>query len=495
MEVEQASREELLGEIERLRREVEDLKREKTDLEILLETTTEHSDSVEADLYYKAEEAAKESQRRLAQFLEAVPIGVFVVDASGKAYYANQMAKQILGRGIMSDLTGLDLLEIYQVYLAGTEQLYPSDRQPIVSALKGKSATVDDVEIHQGDKIIPLEVWATPIFNEKGEVVYAIAAFQDITDRKRAEAQRNQFTKQLFQLNLAYERFVPREFLQLLNKKSIIDVKLGDQVEQEMSVLFADIRNFTTLSESMTPEENFKFINAYLSRMEPAIIGNKGVIDKYMGDAIMGLFSSDADDAVKAGIAMLHRLAEYNQDRAKVGYVPLRIGIGINTGALRLGIVGGLNRLQGTVISDTVNLAARIEQLTKNYGVSLLISHQTFASLPNPTEYAIRLVDRVRVKGKSKTVSIFEVFDADPPEVREGKSATRSVFEEALLFYHRHSYIEAAQKFQDCLRQNPMDRVALIYLERCQRIKNGDFLLNQNSAASLCPPFCTLASF
>lgn len=105
---------------------------------------------------------------------------------------------------------------------------------------------------------------------------------------------------------------------------------LGDQVQLEMSVLFSDIRDFTTLSESMTPEENFKFINSYLCRMEPAITEYHGFIDKYIGDAIMALFSGEADNAVKAGIAMLRELPQYNQHRANSGYPPIEIGIGIN---------------------------------------------------------------------------------------------------------------------------------------------------------------------
>jgi class 3 adenylate cyclase len=121
--------------------------------------------------------------------------------------------------------------------------------------------------------------------------------------------------RKLTQFNEASSRFIPCQFLQFLDKKSIVDVKLGDSVQKEMSVLFADIRDFTTLSESITPEDNFKFINAYLTRMEPVIVAHQGFIDKYIGDAIMALFSGNADDALKAGIAMLHRLAEYNQHR------------------------------------------------------------------------------------------------------------------------------------------------------------------------------------
>ncbi|MBE9224892.1 AAA family ATPase [Phormidium sp. LEGE 05292] len=136
--------------------------------------------------------ALRESERRLAQFLEAVPVGVFVTDAHGKPYYANQTAQQILGKGIVPEATPAQLTEVYQVYQAGTEQLYPTEKQPILRALNGENTTIDDMAIHQGDKIIPLEVSATPIFNEKNEIVYAIAAFQDITQRKQAEAERIQ---------------------------------------------------------------------------------------------------------------------------------------------------------------------------------------------------------------------------------------------------------------------------------------------------------------
>jgi class 3 adenylate cyclase/CheY-like chemotaxis protein len=273
----------------------------------------------------------------------------------------------------------------------------------------------------------------------------------------------------LAHLNTAYSRFVPKQFLQLLEKDSIVDVKLGDNTLKEMSVLFSDIRSFTTISEKMTPEENFKFINSYLSRMEPAIMANSGFIDKYIGDSIMALFSGSADDAIQAAIAMLNTLVEYNQHRANVNYPPIKIGIGINTGFLMLGTVGGINRMDGTVISDAVNLASRIESLTKEYGVSLLISHQTFAKLQNPSDYNMRLIERIKVKGKSKAVAVFEVFDGDPPALRQAKLATTGIFEEGVLYYYGSSFRKAAQQFEECLRQNPDDKVAQIYLDRCRQ--------------------------
>jgi PAS domain S-box-containing protein len=193
---EELSREQLLLEIQRLRQEVQDLKRDKADLEILLETNIEHSDTVEAQLQNQAEEAVRESEKRLAQFLEAVPVGVFVVDSSGKPYYANHAAQQLLGKGITPEASEQQLAEVYQVYIAGTNQLYPNAQLPIVQALRGESGIVNDMEIRQGNRTISLEVRATPIFDEKGEIVYAIGAFQDITERKRAEEELQEREKQ-----------------------------------------------------------------------------------------------------------------------------------------------------------------------------------------------------------------------------------------------------------------------------------------------------------
>ena len=478
---EQPSREHLLLEIERLRQQVKDLKEEKADLEILLETTAEHSDTVETELRSRAFEAVREGEIKLAQFLEAIPIGVAVLDSQGRPYYINRAGQQLLGQGVLQLNSVEDFSKSYQIYIAGTDTIYPYENLPLVRALRGENATADDLEIHRSDKKIPLETWGTPIF-DGDQVAFAMAVFQDVAERKQAETERHKFIEKLFELNQnleksldaeseltdAYGRFVPHQFLNLLGYESIIDVNLGDQVQEEMSVLFADIRDFTTLSETMTPQENFNFINAYLSRMEPAITSNNGFIDKYIGDAIMALFSDFADDAVKAGIAMLNILTNYNEDRQRVGYVPIQIGIGINSGSLMLGTVGGKSRMDSTVISDAVNLASRIEGLTKYYSVPLLISHQTLERLRNPDDYAIRVVDKVQVKGKSQYVVVYEVFDADPPEIRSAKLANLPVYNEAMFLCDRKQFREAGKLFEECLRTNPSDQVARIYLKRCR---------------------------
>jgi adenylate cyclase len=410
----------------------------------------------------------RENEDRLNQFIEAMPVGVFISDFTGTPKHINSRAKELLGRGIEEAITSEQLSEVYRAYLAGSDRLYPDDRMPLILALKGESTTVSDMEIRRSDETIPIEVWGTPIYDEHRKISYAIAAFHDITERKKAEIERQKFIDRLFEINQSFSRFVPNQFLQLLEKESILDVEVGDSVQKEMSVLFSDIRAFTSISEKMTPADNFQFINAYLSRMEPAIIENHGFIDKYIGDAIMALFSGSADDSVRAGICMLRQLQKYNQERINAGYDPIQNGIGINTGNLILGIVGGQFRIDGTVISDAVNLASRLEGLTKDYGVPLLISHQTFVNLQDPERYYLRFIDLVQVKGKSDKVSVFEVFDADPPALREAKSAKKTQFEQALVLYYQQEFSEAQQLLTDCLQSNPEDNVAQIYWQRCR---------------------------
>ncbi|HEY9811363.1 MAG TPA: CHASE2 domain-containing protein [Halomicronema sp.] len=441
---------------------------------------------------YHSQELQRTQEARLAQFLEAMPVGVVVIDAAGHPYFINKKGKTLLGQGVLKDGSNPKNPDVYSFYIAGTNEVYPNENQPILRALKGEVSSVDDLEIHIGDKVIPLEAWGTPIYDADGKVVYALTAFQDITERKKAQVDLANMIDKLFKVNCdlqkaldsefnltdAYGRFVPHEFLYFLGYESILDAKLGDNVQLNMAILFADIRDFTTLSEMMTPKDNFKFINAYLSRMEPAIAENNGFIDKYIGDAIMALFSGGADDAVKAGISMLKKLAEYNNTRGRPGRPCINIGIGINTGSLMLGIVGGESRMNSTVISDAVNLASRLEGLTKNYGVSLLISHHTFSRLEDPSQYCIRLIDSVKVKGKSEKVSVFEVFDADPAPIKQGKLATKPIFEEAILLYYMQSFREASQRFQECFNLNPKDRVSQIYLERCQNCMRQDYPTN-----------------
>ncbi len=267
----------------------------------------------------------------------------------------------------------------------------------------------------------------------------------------------------------AYSRFVPHQFLNLLKKKNVTDVVLGESLEKRMTILFSDMRNFTAISESMPPRENFQFINAYLEQMEPVISHYHGFIDKYIGDAIMAIFPTSADDAVGGAIAMLGKLAGYNSRRLKDGDNPIGIGIGLNTGLMMLGTVGGANRMQGTVIGDAVNLASRVEHMTRDYGAGLLITEHTYNSIPDASKYKIRFADRVRARGRERPQSVYEVFDADPPYLRDAKDRTLRTFERAVAHYYFKDIAHARSLFSQCVEECPDDTLAKVYLGKCDR--------------------------
>ena len=267
----------------------------------------------------------------------------------------------------------------------------------------------------------------------------------------------------------SYERFVPQEFLNQLGKKEIMEVQLGDCVRAEkMSILFSDIRSFTSMSETMTPQENFDFLNTYLEQMEPAITSNNGVVDKYIGDAVMAIFPGSADEAIQAAVEMQHRLAKFNAWRSQQDLIPIKIGIGVNTGDMMLGTIGAENRMEGTVISDAVNLAARLEGMTKMYNAGILISENTLDNLKSPGRFDLRMVDKVIVKGKSKPITVWEVFSGDNPELRAAKQAILADFEQAIEYYFQKRFKKAGVLFQQCLNSLKDDKIASVYLERCQ---------------------------
>lgn len=219
-------------------------------------------------------------------------------------------------------------------------------------------------------------------------------------------------------LNRAWDHFVPHEFLQILRKGSIIDVKLGDQVNQDMTIVFCKVENFAQLSKKMTSRENMNFINEYASLIEPIVAKHHGLIDKYINDTIMALFTT-ADDALQAATEMLTVTQEHNKQRQLSKQHAININIGINSGNLILGTVGGRKHIEGTVISDVVNVSSRVNNLSFKYKTPLIITEETYLRLTNPKNYTINKIETVFVKGKSLPITIFEVkiMDSDSQRV------------------------------------------------------------------------------
>ena len=265
-------------------------------------------------------------------------------------------------------------------------------------------------------------------------------------------------------------RFVPREFLEYLQRQTLADVRLGDHVSREMTVFFSDIRDFTRLSEAMTPQENFDFLNSYLRHVNPVIRAANGFIDKYIGDAIMALFPHEPEDALTAAIGLMRRVAEYNVGRARANYEEIRIGIGMHRGSLILGTIGEDERMQTTVIADAVNTASRIEGLTKVFGSPILLSDTIVRALPPAAPFRLRNLGAVKAKGKHEHVEIYEAYDNDEERLLEHKDRTKEIFAEGIKQYRDGLFLSAQKLFQRVASKNPDDRPAAYYLERCSII-------------------------
>ena len=269
---------------------------------------------------------------------------------------------------------------------------------------------------------------------------------------------------------IAFKRFVPNQFLRFLNKTEIEDIQLGEASEAELSVLFSDIRSFTNMSEEMTPEENFKFLNNYLRFIGPVIGQNNGFIDKYIGDAIMALFGgnhySGAQDAVTAAVSIQETVKTYNKYRRSSGYKPITIGVGINTGKMILGTIGFETRMDSTVIGDTVNLASRLEGLTKKYAIPITISSFTLDSLNQPDKFLLREIDIVQVKGKQEAITVYEVFDSNQAALRDAKLETMERYNEGISLFRQRKWRQSHKLFKELMKKLPTDRVVKIYEER-----------------------------
>ncbi|MEO0468025.1 MAG: response regulator [Bacteroidota bacterium] len=272
-------------------------------------------------------------------------------------------------------------------------------------------------------------------------------------------------------INAASQRFVPSEFLSTLGYESITDVRLGDLTEKEVTVFFSDIRGYTSLAETMTPEQNFRFVNAYSRRMGPIIRKHGGFVNQYLGDGIMAIFMQGPEKAIQASVDMQKELARYNVERKANGRMPIRVGMGLHTGKLIMGIIGDSLRTDAATISDTVNTAARMEGLTKFYGANLLVSEATLASLEDPTRFNYRYLGQVQLKGKKVAIGVYEFFDADD-EVRQTlKWGVQQDFERALRHYYAREFGAAIDAFEKVISIFPDDQAATRYLAHARELQ------------------------
>jgi adenylate cyclase len=267
-----------------------------------------------------------------------------------------------------------------------------------------------------------------------------------------------------------FEKFVPKQFLQRIAKDGLENVKAGNVQANRITTLFSDLRSFTTISEGMTPQALFAFLNEYLAEMQRPIDQYGGFVDKFIGDAIMALFDQEgaaqAEAAVKAAIGMQQRLREWNGERLGSREQPVASGIGIHSGVVMLGTLGSTTRIDSTVIGDAVNLASRLEGLTKYYGVRIVVSDDTWGLLDQGI-FESRRLDLVSVKGRDAPVTIREIYQDLRGEELDRHRRLAEVFAQALELYERRHWLKAQQAFRACLDVVKEDAASIMFIERC----------------------------
>jgi len=315
-------------------------------------------------------------------------------------------------------------------------------------------------------------------------------------------------------LSEKFHLFVPEQLLERIAPQGVESIQLGNVTEEELTILFCDIRGFTAIAESQEARETFEWLNALFTKMSDCISSHGGFIDKYLGDAIMAVFdrpNSHARDAIEASVAIQKSLQEFNADRHQYNLSsPVNIGTGIHTGIGMIGTLGSDRRMDSTVIGDVVNTASRLENFTKIYGCTIIVSEtallhaREFVNTINShsdsqehlllkcelegkaqesilatsqttvmdsqvpsTNYYYRWIDRVTPRGKQQAIEIYEVWSSSSPDC-EVKQLTQALFNKGIQGWQAGKYVAALGYFQQLAAQNPVDTVVNLYIERCQ---------------------------
>ncbi|GAA6184836.1 MULTISPECIES: adenylate/guanylate cyclase domain-containing protein [Alteromonadaceae] len=293
-------------------------------------------------------------------------------------------------------------------------------------------------------------------------------------------------------LTQTFQKFVPRQFVEHFAKHGSDTLELGRADEDEVAILFSDIRGFTGLSEKMTPQELMKFLNSYFLRMNDPIHQNGGFIDKFIGDAIMALFDhpngsnqDKAIDALNAALDLRYALNVYNQHRSNSGYPPINIGVGIHFGPVIIGTVGSDDRMDTTVIGDSVNIAYRLESLAPKLGADIIVSSQLLATADAKAKFTYRLLDWVRVKGRKNPVEVYEILNHLPEQSVTLKLKTAPWIEKGVNYRKSQQWNKALSCFEKARLLNPNDHLVAHHIEQCHALKNTLVPANWDGAAEL----------
>ncbi|NEU79465.1 adenylate/guanylate cyclase domain-containing protein [Nostoc sp. UIC 10630] len=398
----------------------------------------------------------KQQEQMQRDILRSLSNGVVSTDKTGLIIAANESAQRLLGLGIddrlegklVNDVIGIkegDFSKWYQdalhaVDLKGRQQYYP-DRTLLTTGTEQHS--------------INLSINTIADASDNEQVRGALVVMEDISDEKR--------------LKSTMYRYMTQELAEELLK--LDDAKLGGD-RKEVSILFSDIRGYTTLTENLEAEEVVSMLNEYFESMVEAVFKHKGTLDKYIGDAIMAVFGSPlaleehAWMAVQTSLEMRVRLHEFNQRRYVDDKPRIKIGIGINSDTVISGNIGSSKRMEFTAIGDGVNLGSRLESVSKQYGCDIIISHNTFK--PCQDHIWARELDYIRVKGRNEPVAIYELLGLRSNPIESEKLQVIEHYHKGREYYLKRDFNRARAEFALVLAADNQDKAAMLHLLRCQ---------------------------
>ncbi len=385
--------------------------------------------------------------------LESMSNGVITMDEDGKIVTCNKAGLNIMTK-MPNEVIGVSADEFFV-----DENLWLMERVQKVDASQEPEVIIDG-ELQFGEEKLSVNVNILPLINTEGKKLGAMIMVEDISSEKRMKS--------------TMSRYMDPALAAQMMEGGDSDEFLGGK-STEATILFSDIRSFTTLTESLGAQGTVQMLNEYFTIMVDIITREGGMLDKFIGDAIMAAFGipvaheDDEDRAVRATIAMITELWEYNKIREARGELAIDHGVGLNTGMIVSGNIGSPKRMDYTMIGDGVNLAARLESACKQYSARILISEFTRAKLKGT--YRMRDVDLVVVKGKTEPVGVIEVLDYHNDETYPNLMDNVNYFNEAVKQYRGGNWDKAITNFEEALKANPSDNLANTYIDRCEVLK------------------------
>lgn len=403
-----------------------------------------------------------EGHSNYSELFKNLPIGIYRSTPEGKLLLANSKLCEVLGYDTIEEL--IISYSEREIALRG----YDRARFKREIEKTGKIENFDSIFTKKDGTTVTIRESAKLVKDSNGNPLFYDGIVQDVTESNIRKDQMRSYYETLDETIKSYKRFVPVDYLKFLKKDDVSQVKSGDTSFQRKPIMFTDIRRFSTYSEEMNPVENFNFINSYFSRMIPKITNNNGFVDKLIGDSIMAVFNDHPIDAIKSAYETQYELFRINRYRKKIGYDDLAIAIGIHYGDIMVGTLGSPERLEMTVISDAVNIGARLQYVSKQFNAQAIVSDSLIQETKKSNEYFHRYLGPLKIKGRVYPVDLYEMVLFSHYDSDKIKIDSKEEFEDAVVLFIAEEYNDSLRIFNKLAKINKEDKFVDYYIARCQ---------------------------